>query len=829
MALNPGTELGRYEIRAKLGEGGMGEVYLALDTKLDRKVAVKVLPAEVGADRTRMTRFVQEAKAASALNHPNIITIHEIDQTDSGHFIATEFIDGETLRERMRNAPMKVTEALDIATQIAGALAAAHAAAIVHRDIKPENVMLRRDGIVKVLDFGLAKLTERLPAESVDTQAPTRAAVYTEPGVVMGTALYMSPEQARGLHVDARTDIFSLGVLIYEMIAGQLPFKGSNKNEVLASLLSDKEPIPLTRYVREVPPELERIVEKSLHKDRDQRYQTIKDMLLDLTTLKRRLEFAAEVERSHPAEITVGSATLDATASGKARQTMPTTKWQARHLGLVIAVAILLVMAVGVSYVVYFWKRPAVIESIAVLPFVNESGNADAEYLSDGMTETLINSLSQLPGLNVKARSSVFRYKGKDVSPHTVGRELGVQAVLNGRVVQHGDDLTLYLSLVNATTENQLWGKQYDQKLSNLVTLQTEIARDVSENLKAKLTRADEQKVTKSYTANPEAYRLYLQGRYFWNKRTEKDLRKSIEYFNQAVALDPNYALAYTGIADGYSNLSLGFNFAPMRPELGLPQAKEAALRALAIDDTLPEAHVSLGVVKERWDWDFAAAEREYKRAIELNPDYATAHHRYSVFLGAMGRFDEAIAEIERARHLDPLSLVIAVDSARPYTLSGRYDRAVEVLRKVLDMDPNFQRAHHLLAVNYSYMGRYEEAVAEVQKAYELVGGQFREDGTKRINDTLAIIYARAGRKSDALKIVAEMDEPEQQRRYLYTYTRAAVYAELGDKEQAFKWLERASAERSTAMAELKVVHVFDKIRDDPRFQELERRVGLPQ
>jgi len=463
------------------------------------------------------------------------------------------------------------------------------------------------------------------------------------------------------------------------------------------------------------------------------------------------------------------------------------------------------------------------------LPFENGSGNADVEYLSDGMAETLINSLVELPNLSVKARSSVSRYKNQNVLPQTVGKELGVQAVLTGRMVQHGDDLTLFLSLVDVTTENQLWGKQYNQKLSDVVRLQTQIAQDVSENLKAKLTSADQQKLARRYTANPEAYRLYLQGRYLWNKRTERDMSKSLEYFQQAVAIDPNYALAYTGIADAWVNLSMGFNFAPMRPSIGLPKAKEAALRALEIDNTLAEAHVSLAVIKERWDWDFAAAEREYKRAIELNPDYAIAHQRYSVFLGCMRRFDEAIAEIERARQLDPLSLVIAVESARPYTISGRYDRAVEILRKVIEIDPNFMRGHHLLAINYSWMGRYEEAVSEDQKAFELVGGQYREDGTMRINDTLAVIYAHAGRKSDALKLVAEMDEQEKQGKYTYAFTRTGIYSELGDREQAFKWLEKTYAERAPGMAELKSAHVFDKIRDDPRFADLMRRVGLPQ
>jgi serine/threonine-protein kinase len=824
MALGAGARLGHYEIRSKIGEGGMGEVYLAEDTRLGRKVALKILPAEAAADRERMQRFRQEARAASALNHPNILTIYEIEQSDSKSFIATEFIEGETLRQRMQREPIKPSEALDVAVQTASALGAAHAAGIAHRDIKPENIMLRRDGIVKVLDFGLAKLTEPASPLSTDTEAPTRAAVITEPGVVLGTALYMSPEQARGLTVDSRTDVFSLGVVVYEMVTGRLPFAGANRNEVLASILSEKESLPLARYAREVPAELERIVEKALRKDREQRYQTIKDMLLDLQTLQRRLEFKAELERSQPPETIRGSGTTDVTGVGPAAAT---AERRPRRLGGMIVLAVLLLAAAGFGYFLYFAKAAHAIDSIAVMPFVNESGNPDAEYLSDGITESLIDSLSQVSGLNIKARSSAVRYKGKDISPQTVGKELGVQAILNGRVVQHGDDLALYLSLVSATSENQLWGKQYVQKVNNLVTLQQEIARDVTENLKTKLTRAGEQKLTKSYTANSEAYRIYLQGRYFWNKRTPSDLRKSIGYFKQAVALDPKYALAYTGLADAYSNLAIPFF--GIRPGKLFPLAKEAALRALEIDNTLAEAHVSLGFVKERYDWDWVAAEREYKRAIDLNADYPTAHHRYGVFLASIGRIDESIAELKRARELDPLSLIIATDSSLPYFWSARYEQAVEVLQKAIEMDPSFARAHFHLGHNYREMGRYEEAIAEHKKYFALAGRQYWDDGTRNINAFLAVDYAAAGRKYEAQRMLDEMAEQEKQGEYTYSFPRALVYAELGDKEQAFVWLEKAYRERFPAMFELRVAPGFDKIRDDPRFADLVRRVGLPQ
>jgi serine/threonine-protein kinase len=848
----PGTELrpeqriGQYKIFKELGRGGMGAVYLAEDTKLGRRIALKLLPSYFTTHDQRLRRFQQEARAASALNHPNILTIYEVGQTDSGYFIATEFIDGQTLRERLRKSAITLREVLDITTQVCSALVAAHEAGVVHRDIKPENIMLRPDGLVKMLDFGLAKLSESAIETDVDTAAATRPVMTTDPGMVMGTVSYMSPEQARGVEVDGRTDIWSLGIVLYEMIAGRLPFEASHTNEILASILDEKEPIPLVRYARDLPAELERIVEKALRKNRDDRYQTSKDMMLDLKRLKQKLEIEVELQRSeHTAgRVSSGSAVLDrnlvtndsseARAAQNRREHSQSTRSfiTSYRIAVGVVLALTLIIIVGLVYRLRNSStlgEPAMIRSIAVLPFESASGNSDVEYLSDGMSETLINSLSEIPNLSVKARSTVYRYKNQNISPQNVGKELNVQAVLNGRMVQHGDSLTLYLSLVDTATENQLWGKKYDQKLTDVVLLQTQIARDVSENLKAKLTKADEQKMTRRYTSNPEAYRLYLQGRYFWNKRTEKDLSKSLEYFEQAVAVDPAYALAYTGISDAYVNLSMGFNFAPMRPSLGFPKAKEAALKALQLDNTLAEVHVSLAAIKERWDWDFAGAEREYKQAIESNPDYATAHHRYAVFLAAMGRFEDATAEMQRAAQLDPLSLIIAVDLARPYTLSGHYDQAIEILRKVVDTDPNFMRAHHLLAVNYSWTGRYDDALAEIRKAFELAGGENREDGTKRINDSLGIIYARAGRRSDALKLVARMDDQEKQGKYLYAFTRAGIYAQLGDKDEAFRSLEKAYEERSPAMADLKVALPLDKLRDDPRFAELVKRVGLPQ
>lgn len=495
----------------------------------------------------------------------------------------------------------------------------------------------------------------------------------------------------------------------------------------------------------------------------------------------------------------------------------------ASFVALVFAVA----LAVG-SYFAFLTPRADAITSIAVLPFENASGNADVEYLSDGMTETLIGSLSQIPNLNVKARSSVFRYKGREDETPRIGRELNVQAILTERVVQRGDELTLYLSLIDAVEETNLWSKQYNRRLTNLVALQTEIARDVADNMKTKLSGVDEQKLAKNYTENAEAYQLYLKGRYFWNKRTDKDIRKSIELYEQAIALDPSYALAYVGIADAYCNFNTpSYSLVPSK--IVFPKAKEAALKALELDNTLAEAYVPLGFVKERYEWDSAAAANLYQRAIELKPDYAVAHHRYGLFLGNQKRFDESIAELERARQLDPLSLPIATDSSLPYYWSRRYDRAIEVLQKALEMDQNFARIYLFLTNNYREMGRYEEAAAASQKYHTLFNEQFRGGGgTRRTNVSLATIYASAGRRNEALNILEEMDAEEKRGEYIIPTARASIYAALGDKERTLDWLEEAYAHKNSGLVELNVNPLWDKVRDELRFQDLLRRVGFP-
>jgi serine/threonine protein kinase/tetratricopeptide (TPR) repeat protein len=842
MTIATGTKLGRYEIRSKIGAGGMGEVYLAQDTKLDRKVALKILPAEVASHQDRMRRFVQEAKAASALNHPNIITIHEIDETDNVLFIATEFIDGETLRAHGRRASMKLGEVLDVAGQIASALSVAHAAGIVHRDIKPENVMLRGDGIVKVLDFGLAKLTERLPPESVGTQAPTRAAVNTEPGVVMGTALYMSPEQARGLQVDARTDIFSLGGLIYEMIAGRMPFEGSNTHEILASLLSDKETPPLARYTRDVPTELERIVAKALRKDRDERYQSVKDMLLDLKSLKQELEFERKLEHSVPPRAEGGAATsrvagpavrVSPSRASTSAEFVPSTSPRTvpvssaeyiisginRHKpGAALALSVLL-LSIGIGYWVFVGRssNATTIDSIAVMPFENMTHDQNTEYLSDGVTESLINSLSQLPHITVIARNSVFRYKNQTPDLQQVARQLKVQAVLTGRVLVQGDTLGVSVELTDTQNNTQLWGQHYTRKAADIFAVQDEIARQVTDTLRVRLTGVQQEQVTKRYTENPEAYRLYLQGRYYMNEFSEENLNRAIPFFDQAIALDPRYALAYAARGDSFFNMG----------DLSLPM-KEATLKAkqdvtvaLSIDDKLVEARTTLANIKFSYDWDFTGAESDYKQAIALNPNYAEAHRQYAWYLAMTGRPPEGTAEMKLAQQLDPVNPSINIDLCLPYNFARQFDQSIAQSRNALEMFPNFYIAHMVLGMALVYKGDYTTGIEELEKAKAL-------EPTPHLIGSLGYAYAKSGREDKARKLAAELKELSN-RRYVSSYWIAMIYVGLDEKDEAFAWLEKAYQERSWWLLFIKMDPMVDSLRSDSHFPDLMRRIGFPQ
>ena len=826
-----GKPIAHYTVLSLLGRGGMGEVYLAEDTRLGRRVALKLLPDEFASDAQRLARFRQEARAASALSHPNIVTIHEIGEVDSLHFMTTEFVDGQSLRQYLSKRTIELTSAIDIATQVTSALAAAHEAGIVHRDIKPDNIMIRHDRLVKVLDFGLAKFAEGAQPTAL-TQAPTKMMVNTEPGVVMGTANYMSPEQARGVEVDARTDIWSLGVILYEMMTGRVPFEGETPTDVLSRILQKEAP-PIARYAPEAPEELQRIVTKSLSKDRDGRYQTVKDLLIDLQTLRRRLELKAELERTaqhddgaivttnqqHTTDAQLPQGTTTAAhVPSSAEYIVGEVK---RHKGVFLVIVASIVLA-GVGVYLYSTFGSRQIKSLAVLPLENATGDPNTDYLSEGITESLIDNLTQLPDLQVKSLSSVMRYKDRQTDPQAIGRELGVEAVVTGRVSQRGDGLVVSVEMVNVTDNNRLWGGRYDRKLSDLLAVQSDISREVVNKLRRRLTGEAEKRVARRYTPNTEAYQLYLKGRYHWNRRAIEDLWKGLENFQRAIELDPNFALAWSGLADSYVAMVLGGPFVQSgRQPMPIAEVRTkwgpAARRAVELDPELAEVHTSLGQGLEWLEWDLAGAEREYKRALELNPDYPTAHQRYGVFLITSGRSDEGLQELKRALELDPASLPINADLGNFYCLAlGKADLGIAQLKKTIELEPNWPRAHALLSNCYGEKGMWNEAMAEIQKM-----------GTPSY-PARARVYAATGRRDEALKVIAEMKERSKYQ-YVSPIGFANIYAALDDKDQAMEWLEKAYAERTPLLRGLQTARTWDKLRSDPRFQDLLNRTGLNQ
>lgn len=830
MSLEAGTRLGHYEIRSRLGAGGMGEVYLAEDTRLDRKVAIKFLNEEFSKDADKLNRFVQEAKAASALNHPNILTVYEIGEMYDKSYIATEFIEGKTLREQLsEQETFQLNSILKIGVQVAEALAAAHQAGIIHRDIKPENIMIRKDGYAKVLDFGLAKLTEKKKSEKISLEGETKALVQTNPGVVMGTVSYMSPEQARGKETDARTDIWSLGVCLYEMLAGKVPFAGETINHTIVSIL-EKEPLLLEN----IPDELQRIIRKALTKDKEMRYQTARDLLIDLKNLRRTLDIQGELERSvipnkaaaeKATQIYAAGATQE---EGKAVKTKDATSVSSleyavrqakghKLAALIIGVALVGIIS-AIVYLGFFAKSNTTqIDSIAVLPFQNTSGDPNVEYLSDGIAESLINSLTQLQQLRVIARSTAFRFKGKDIDPQAVGRDLNVRAVLTGRVRQIADRLNIQVDLVDVATGAQLWGEEYERKVSDIVTVKQAITREITERLRLKLSGEQQQKLAKRDTTNAEAYQFFLRGRYFWNKRTPDGIRRAIAEFQQAIDRDPNYALSYVGLADSYLLLE---QYAGTPASETVPVAKAAVDRALQIDDTLAEAHTSLAFVyQSQWRW--AEAGEEFKRAVSLNPNYPTGHHWFSSYYLMKRQFDDALIEIRRARELDPLSSVIGTLTGLIYLLKNNPDEAIAECKRVMELDPNFPSAYLVLGWAYFKQRRYEEAIAEFQRAVEL---------SRRTNfylKDLGYAYAAAGRREDALRIARELEE-KYARREALGLDLADVYAGLGDKDKVFAWLERDFQRGSgSQLPTITFNFAFDDLRSEPRYADLVRRMGL--
>ncbi len=821
----------RYSIISFLGVGGMGEVYLAEDTKLGRKVAIKTLPAEFTNDKERLRRFNHEARAASALNHPNLLTIHEIGSEAGAHFIAAEYIDGETLRVMLKRGRLKIDEALDIGQQAAFALTAAHGAGIVHRDIKPENIMVRKDGIVKVLDFGLAKLLEDHARDMVDHEADTRALVLTDPGRVLGTPQYMSPEQARGMDLDARTDIWSLGVVLYEMIAGRAPFGGETRSHTVVSIL-ETEPPPLTEFAPNVPPELQRIVRKALTKDRESRYQTARDLMIDLKSLRRDLDIQSEMKRSAPPGVShpvstdvnhdteIASPVTHAAIGARTTETRETAKlFTARRVTLIASAALIVGLLILFAAKFYpGWGR-ASIDSLAVLPFVNVGNDTSTEYLSDGVTESLIDSLSQLPNVAVKSRNSVFRFKSRDIDPQAAGKELGVQAVLTGRVTRNGDGLVLSLELIDVRNNNHIWGNQYNRRISDLVTIQEEIVKEISDRL-VHLTGEQQKKLTRHYSENTEAYELYLRGRYYWNKRTAEGIRKSIDYYEQAIAKDPNYALAYAGMADSYIVPA-----AVLPPDLKYPKAKWAAEKAISLDPMLADPRSARARAIFEYDRNPAEAEKEFQRAIDVNPNYPTAHQYYALFLVNMGRGDEALREARKAVSLDPLSLSINSTLGFVLLYSGRPDESIAQFNKVLEMDPNFANAHDGLETAYLAKHMWDAAVREKLAEIALTDVALSGD-TRDMLEPLKAAFAAAGVRGFWQKRI-ELLLIRSKQTYIPPATIAGQYALLGEKDKAFELLENAYRQRAR-LSNIKVSPEFDSLRSDPRFVELLKRVGLP-
>ncbi|PYV98458.1 MAG: hypothetical protein DMG89_11075 [Acidobacteria bacterium] len=800
-----GKVISHYRIEEQLGGGGMGVVYRAQDLKLGRSVALKFLPAELVREHQALERFQREARAASGLNHPNICTIHEVDEWERQPFIVMEFLEGHTLKHSVLGRPLNSTQILEITIQIADALDAAHESGIIHRDLKPANIFVTRRGQTKVLDFGLAKLIanpRHVGEEAGASALPTLTGRdLTSTGVALGTVSYMSPEQARGEELDGRSDLFSLGAVLYEMETGRPAFGGGTTAVIFEAILN-RTPVPALRVNPDLVPDLGWVTAKLLEKDRRLRYQSAAELRADLKRIKRDTESAGV-----PAMVTSSRSKI---------------RWNRKTLSIAGGVAALLVLLFALVPRAWYGRLSggigsARIRSIAVLPFANISTDSGLEYLADGVTDGIISSLSRVPELRVMARSTVFSYKGHDVSAQKAGQDLKVDAVLLGKIAQRGDTLTIQTDLVNVSDGSEIWGEQYNRKVSDLIGVQEDIAKEIYDNLRPKLTGQEPHQLAKRYTENPEAYQLYLQGLFHWNKWTESGFRKAIDYFNQAVQRDPNYALAYAGLAEAYNFLG---DSGYVDSKQVWQNAKAASMQALKVDDSLAEAHTALALVRESYDWDWPGAETEFKRAIQLDPNSATAHHWYGDFLTRMGRFEDSRQELKKAQDLDPLSLLINTSVGRELYYLRQYEAATQQLKKALDMDPNFVPAQQAMEAAYAQGGMYKEAIAQRQRVLTLSG-----------NPDLAAAIGEDYRKSGYTGVLQGWLEglSEVSRRgYVSPYNLAQIHARLGEKEQALSVLEQAYTERDSKLSFVKVDPVFDEIRSDARFQQVLKQLSFP-
>ncbi len=796
-----GQTISHYKILEKLGEGGMGIVYKAEDIKLKRIVALKFLPQHLTRTADEQARFEQEAQSAATLNHPNICTIHAIGEFDGPQgirqqFIDMEFVDGVTLRKKL---PVeKVSDAIAYAIQIGEALHEAHLKGIVHRDIKAENIMVNTKNQIKVMDFGLAKLKG--------------SSKLTRTSSTVGTLAYMAPEQLQGGNIDARSDIFSFGVVVFELLTGRMPFPGEHEAAIMYSIMNGT-PEPINKYRKDISPEIERIVHRALEKDPEDRYQHVDDMVSEFRRVQKqsaRVSRASLTGMKIPEQSSIETPSVGTTGS-------ITTGRKRNPLFVAGGVSLLVIAAVVIGYLNFFSSHQA-IDSLAVLPFANAGADTNTEYLSDGITESLINGLSQLSNLTVMSRSSVFRYKGKDIDPQKVGKDLGVKAILTGSVTQRGDNLLISTELVNVANNSHIWGEQYNEKLSDIISIQEEISKEISDKLRVKLAGDEEKKLEKRSTENTEAYQLYLKGRFYWNKRKADDLYKAIEYFNQAIEKDSNYALAYGGLAATYVLLP---EYASVPAKSILPKAEATAKKASELDPYFAEPHAVLGLIKGNYLFDLMGAEEEFKKAIEINPKYPTVYHWFSICLRSQGKYEEGLAEIRRAEELDPLSPVINLNVAEALDLVNRRDEAIDHLKKAIEMEPNYPGAHQGLGLFYEENHQYDDALKEFETARRILGSE-NPNGL----GMYGFVLAEAGKKGEAAKILEQLQTLSKQGSPQALQI-AAVYLGLGERNLALDWLDKAYDERDAGVVLLKVYSVWDNLRSEPRFIALLKKIGL--